>query len=123
MRWAFERLPAPASKVLPDIDVVSTSPDWKKKIASIQAVISVYKDYIAENNILPELDIRTTELSNELVWAERLEAWSNPNWRDWITRCEEKAVKSGYPAREFWVWSLWGWTEEKPNKSMNTDKQ
>ena len=85
--------------------------------------MSVYRKHVSETEILPEIDILSSDLSEELVWAERLRAWENPNWRDWILRCKEMSVSEGYPDEEFWVWSLWGWARERHNQSMNHDTQ
>ena len=107
LRWAFERLPAVASDVLPHVDIALSAPDWHAKVVAIKEATSLYKQYLSQREIIPEIDILSSDLGEEFVWAERLKAWGNPNWRDWIVRCKERAVKSGYPAREFWVWSLW----------------
>ena len=114
LRWAFEQLPSPAPEVLPHINAALASPDWDEKIAAIEHIVSIYRKHISEATILPEIDILSSGLGDELVWAERLKAWDEPNWRDWIVRCKEMAVSDGHPDREFWVWSLWGWPAERP---------
>jgi len=109
LKWAFEKLPAIASDVLSDMDKIisSSSSDWHEKVESIKAIINYYKEYIAENNLLPEIDILTTDTDYEFTWAERCEAWSDPNWRDWVVRCKQKAKEAGYNESNFWIWSLW----------------
>lgn len=94
--------------MLSDIDVIVCSSDWNEKLASIEAVEDKYFRYIQENNLLPMINLLNPEISEELVWAERLEAWSNPNWRDWLTRCKKEAVECGQDICDFWVFSLWG---------------
>lgn len=109
LRWAFDRLPASATSIIPCLDAAVTAPDWQEKLRAVNQAIATYKENIAREQIIPQIDIMSSDLSEELVWAERLKAWENPNWRDWIERCTERAAKAGHPARDFWVWSLWGW--------------
>ncbi len=109
LRWAFQKLPNPISQVLSDIDVVTSSPDWNKKLASIKVIVEIYRRYIAEKNILSEIDILSPELTQELIWAERLKAWSKPDWRKWIADCQDKAKTKGNEPGDFWIWSLWHW--------------
>lgn len=103
LRWAFERLPALASRVSPDINMIMCSSNWGRKIASIEAIRDTYTKYIREKNILSQ------EILQDLLWAERCEAWSDPNWRDWVTRCKRNAKEAGHDESDFWIWSLWGW--------------
>jgi len=109
LRWAFDRLPESATNVIGYLDAAVTASDWQEKLRAVDQAIATYKENIARERIMPQIDIMSSDLSEELVWAERLKAWENPNWRDWITRCTERATKAGHPARDFWVWSLWGW--------------
>ena len=109
LRWAFDRLPDSATNVIPYLDAAVTAPDWQEKLRAVNQAIASYKEHIARERIIPQIDIMSSDLSEELVWAERLKAWEDPKWRDWIKRCTKKAAKAGYPARDFWVWSLWGW--------------
>ena len=109
LRWAFDRLPASATSIIPCLDAAVTAADWQEKLRAVDQAIATYKENIACERIIPQIDIMSSDLSEELVWAERLKAWENPDWRDWITRCTERATQAGHPARDFWVWSLWGW--------------
>jgi len=109
LRWAFDRLPPTATSIMPYLDAAAAAPDWQEKSSAVDQAIATYKECIARERIIPSVDIMSSDLSEELVWAERLKAWENPQWRDWIDRCTQKAVKAGHPARDFWVWSLWGW--------------
>lgn len=111
LRWAFERLPILASDVLPDLNAIISSYNWGERIASIESIVSIYREHIAKSDILPEIDILATDLDYELTWAERCEAWSNPNWRDWIVKCGQKAKEAGHDESDFWIWSLWGWAK------------
>ncbi|MDQ1328222.1 MAG: hypothetical protein QG641_1507 [Candidatus Poribacteria bacterium] len=106
LRWAFEKLYMVASKVLHNMDIIISSSSWGTKFASIEVVGDIYKNYIRENNIL------SSEIIENLLWAERCAAWSNPNWRDRITKCEQKAKEAGYDPGDAWVWSLWDWIQE-----------
>jgi hypothetical protein len=106
--WAFARLPAPAPDVLPQLDVIAHSLEWDRKLAAIEAAKEKYLAHVTEKGLLPEVDFRAPGLEEELVWAERLQAWSNPDWRDWITRCKQRAKEEGHDSRDFWVFSLWG---------------
>lgn len=109
LRWAFERLPREMVTVLPDLDCALNSPDWEEKLSATHQIIAFYKELIAQKALLPEIDLLSVNLQEELIWAERLKAWENPNWRDWIKRCQEKAMRDGHDPQEFWVWSLWPW--------------
>jgi len=103
LQWAFAKLPATASRVAPDIEVVISSPDWNKKLVSIKAIKDIYIEYIKEKKIL------SPEILEDLLWAERCKAWSNPHWCDRITKCEQKAKEAGYDSSDSWIWSLWHW--------------
>ncbi len=109
LRWAFDRLPASATSIIPYLDAAVTASDWQEKLRAVNQAIASYKEHIARERIIPQIDILSSDLSEELVWAERLKAWENANWRDRITRCTEQAANAGHHARDFWVWSLWGW--------------
>jgi len=101
--WAFARLPALASKILPHIQVIVSSGDCTKKLASIEATRNTYLDYIKERSIL------TLGIMADLIWAERFEAWSNPHWRDRLNRGEQKAKEAGYDSSYGWIWNWWDW--------------
>ena len=103
LRWAFEKLPVLAPKILRNVDVIASSRRWKEKLASIEAVRDVCLKYIREKHVLPP------EVLDDLVWADRFEAWSNPNWRDRIARGEQKAKEAGYDSSYGWIWHLWDW--------------
>ncbi len=62
-----------------------------------------------ERHFLPEVDFDASSLEHEIMWAERHRAWSNPDWRDRIARCEEKARRAGYDPEHFWIWHQWDW--------------
>ena len=111
LRWAFEKLPSVARIALPHLDVATSSHDWDGRLAAIQSVMDLYTKHIRDNGLLPQIDLSAPKLTEELSFAQRLEAWSNPNWRDRILRCREMAVREGYDADDFWVWSLWRWVE------------
>lgn len=106
LRWAFERLPL-ASDFGPCLDEVLACGDWIEKARRIERMIGDYKDYMAARGLLPGVDIRSAGLDDELLWAQRLKAWENPGWRDRITALQKEAEGNGYPASDFWVWSLW----------------
>jgi len=108
LRWAFQQLPEPAAELLPHLDVVAGAEGWERRLSSIEAARRAYARHIHENGLLPTVDVLAQDLCEELAWAERLEAWSNPDWRDCIARCERKAREAGEDARDFWVFSLWG---------------
>ncbi len=121
LRWAFGQLPSPAADAASHIDVAVASTDWSEKMAAVERVVTVYKKYISENGILPEIDILSSDMCEELVWAERLKAWENPNWRDWIVQCKEKAAIAGYHEDDSWVWSLWGWAKGQAERQDEPD--
>jgi len=103
LRWAFEKLPVLASSALPHLDAVDSLRDWDGKLASVEAVRDIYADYMRDKGIL------SPEVLDDLEWAIRLEAWSNPRWRDRILALQQKAVAAGDKPGDRWVWSLWGW--------------
>jgi hypothetical protein len=105
LRWAFASLPSLASEVLPHIETIESSPDWRRRIAAIEAVREIYAERAMESGML------TREMLDNLFFAGALEAWSNPNWRDWLTKCERKAGEAGYGSDDAWVWSLWRWAD------------
>ncbi|MFN8494870.1 MAG: DUF4037 domain-containing protein [Caldilineaceae bacterium] len=109
LRWAFARLPRETSTVLTHLERAVTSSGWEEKLEATNQVIAFYKEFITHKGLLLEIDLLSADLSEELIWAERLKAWENPHWRDWITRCQEKAMRDGHHPKEFWVWSLWHW--------------
>jgi hypothetical protein len=108
LRWAYAKLPDLSDSVLPLLDSATSALEWPARLDAIRSVRSIYIDTVAERNLLPEIDIHRRDLGEELLWAERLEAWKNPNWRDWITRCKEKARKAGHEEK-WYIWSLWHW--------------
>jgi|LSQX01.1.fsa_nt_gb hypothetical protein len=112
LRWAFERLPEPFRSIGMDIDKALIVADWQEKMEIVKTVFDAYRSYINKNAIFPEIDLSTINLDDsgyaeELIWAERLNAWEKPAWREWITSCMEKAVQDGNSPEDFWVYSLW----------------
>jgi len=109
IRWAFEKLPSPAPEILSTVDAMLASPDWQEKCIHAEEVAHRYIRHIREHGLLPEVDFDASSLEHEIMWAERHQAWSNPDWRDRITRCEEKAQRAGYDPKHFWIWHQWDW--------------
>jgi hypothetical protein len=54
------------------------------------------------------------ELIQELLWAWRCRAWSNPKWRDYIMRCQKEAEQEGHP-EHWWIYSLWDMVQKPPH--------
>ncbi|TET44753.1 DUF4037 domain-containing protein [candidate division TA06 bacterium] len=115
LQWAFGKLPVLASRVLLDLEIVISSPDWDKKLVSIRAIRDIYEEYIRQKKVL------TPEILKDLLWAVRAEAWSNPHWYDRVTKCRQKAKEAGYDSSYGWVWSLWGWVEHQ-GQTKDNDK-
>jgi len=111
LRSAFQKLPPIAPAVLPCLDTATSSPDWDERLAAVEAVRNLYCEHIQRHDLLPGIDVSAPSLVEELTWAQRLEAWSNPNWRDRITKCQAMATQAGCSADDFWVWSLWRWVD------------
>ncbi len=106
LSWAYEKLLLNGEfKCL--IDKALSVDTWLKRLEYIKNVTNAYREHIKVNNLLPGIDMYAPSLEEELVWAERLRAWENPNWRDWITTCTNKAIDAGFPEKDFWVFSLW----------------
>ena len=101
--WAFGRLPEPAPSASPHIEAAASSRDWNEKLTALESVREIYAGYITENDIL------SPQILENILWAERLEAWSNPGWHEDVVRCERKATEAGVHSRHGWIWSLWGW--------------
>jgi len=117
LRWAFEQLPAPAGEVLEQVDAAVASGDAGRRIAALQQARDICVDYVSQSNLLPTVELSSPDmglgdlgaweqLHQELLWAERCEAWSNPKWRDWIIRSQAQAAEDGHP-HHWWIWSLW----------------
>lgn len=106
LSWAFEKLPLASdfNRLINDALVADT---WQKRLKYVKNVADAYMEYIKANILLPEIDLSAPFLEDELIWAERLKAWENPDWRDYITTCKKKAVDAGYIEKDFWVFSLW----------------
>ena len=103
LRWALSELLEPAAHIFSLLDVVSGTGPPGDRLSAAQEARENYAAAIVEQGLL------TDEILKDLVWAERLEAWSNENWRDWIVNCQHKAEAAGHQAKDFWIWSLWGW--------------
>ena len=63
--------------------------------------------------VAPDAEI-TLEANPDDISSDRLKAWLKPDWRNWLTCCTDKAISNGYPASEYWVWSLWNWVNDPP---------
>jgi hypothetical protein len=107
LRWAFEKLPLVAPAALAHLDTATSSPDWEDRLAAVDAVRDLYCEHIQRHDLLPGINMSTPRLIEELTWAQRLEAWSNPNWRERIGRYRARAIAAGREPGDFWVWSLW----------------
>jgi hypothetical protein len=108
LRWAIDRNINMASNFGKEFDAILSCNDWNDKIALIERTIDDFKKYIADNHILPEINTGCQELDKELLWAQRLNAWKNPDWKEKIAALSKEAKDHGYPDSEFWVYSLWG---------------
>jgi hypothetical protein len=112
LRWAFDRLPLVASEVVPCLETIASCADPETKLEAAEAVLRIYKTHIRDKRLLSAVDVFAPDLAAELTWAERLRAWSDPDWRDWTRKCERLTVQAGHTAKDAWVWSLWGWAKE-----------
>jgi hypothetical protein len=101
--WAFLRLPSAVSEVLPHVEALSRSRHYDEKLAAIEKARQVYHSHVLHEKLL------SREILDDLLWAERLGAWSKSDWRSWIVDCQERAKASGCDPSDFWIWSLWGW--------------
>lgn len=104
-RWTFEKLPAPATSVPEQIDTMLSSAQWEEKLAAGYHARDLCVDTITGRGLLPP------DILEDFGWAIMCKAWSDPNWRDRITRCEQMATEAGYGPHDGWVWSLWGWVD------------
>lgn len=108
LRWAFDRLTGPVAEQAARVDALAEQADWPAKAAVAQEIFDAYRRIIAEGGCLPGVDLDAADLTNELIWANRCQAWQNPDWRAFVAERERRAVAAGYPPELFWVWSLWG---------------
>ncbi len=106
--WAFRNLSISKTELRSQIDKLLSTSSWNERVKIIKSIIEFYKNYIKNNNLIPEIDVYSDDLETELIWAERLSAWNTPDWRNFIKEKERNAVDSGYSPEQFWVWSLWG---------------
>jgi len=106
--WAFRKLAIAKTELGGYIDKLLASDNWAERLKITESIIEFYKKYIGNNKLVPELDLYCDDLENELIWAERLSAWKNPDWRNYIKEKEKNAVDNGYKPDQFWVFSLWG---------------
>jgi hypothetical protein len=113
LRWAFETLPEPAPAILKQLDVVASSPNWNERLAAAELVRGIYGSCIEERRIL------ASEILDNLLWAERLEAWSRPDWAEDLARCRDAAKKAGVDPAHGWIWSLWGSSSGKLRAERN----
>lgn len=106
--WAFRNLSISKTELSTQIDKLLSTSSWNERVEIIKFIIDFYKNYIKNNNLIPEIDVYSDDLEKELIWSERLSAWNTPDWRNFIKEKEKNAVDSGYSPEQFWVWSLWG---------------
>ena len=106
--WTFRNLSISKTELRSQIDKLLSTSSWNERVKIIKSIIEFYKNYIKNNNLIPEIDVYSDDLETELIWAERLSAWNTPDWRNFIKEKERNAVDSGYSPEQFWVWSLWG---------------
>lgn len=106
--WAFRKLAVSKTELGHCIDKLLASDNWNERLELIESIIEFYKSYITDNELLQEIDLYCDDLENELIWAERLSAWNNPDWRNYIKEKEKIAEENGYKPDQFWVFSLWG---------------
>ena len=99
------------------MDAAASSGDPAERLAALAAVRDIYLEHISDSGRLPTLNLKSPDmkfpglgpwehLQQELLWACRCEAWSNPKWRDWVTRCQKESAEDGY-GDYWWIWSLW----------------
>ena len=120
-RWAIGHWPAPLAAVGAKLDILPALNDWHRKMDVLEEIFNIYRKYAAEQAIFPAIDLSRMDirpvdldyLQEEIIWPERLKAWENPGWREFLAVRKDKAARKGYPESEFWIWSLWGmdWDE------------
>lgn len=121
LRWAFDRLPEPAAALGARFDVLKAGADWPERAAAAQALFEDCRRIITQGGHLPGVDLYVQDLRNELIWANRCQAWENPEWRGFVAERERRAVAAGYPPELFWVWSLWGLEGPGVQKPVDSD--
>lgn len=108
LRWAFDKLPAPISRLGPNFDLLSVTIDWWKRLSIIETIYNDYRSYIVSNSIFPEInfdliDLYDMSLHTDLGHARWFKAWENPNWRKNLNALKERTCKLGYEPDEWWV--------------------
>lgn len=106
--WALNRSPALKSLFVPALEAIHSCREGEEQVRLVGKALEACKAYIADHALLPGIDMDCEDLDMELLWAQRLGAWKNPRWRDRIAELEKKAEACGFPASQFWVFSLWG---------------
>lgn len=91
-----------------DIEKAIMSKSLRVKLLAVENAIESFKEYIIAHNLLPEVNMKSDDLDEELLWAERMHAWENTDWHTLLNSYSEEAAEDGYPLDDFWVWSLWG---------------
>ena len=111
LRWAFDRLTGPVAEQAARVDALAEQADWPAKAAVAQEIFDAYRRIIAESGCLPGVDLDAADLTNELIWANRCQAWQNPRLARVCRRAGAAGGGGGPSARAVWVWSLWGRTD------------
>jgi len=109
IRWAFEKLPSLAPEALAMIDALLASRDRQERLTQARAIVEEYIQHIKQNQLLPEVDLRAPSLPHEIMYAQRHEAWSNPDWHERVALCKEQARRTRCDSKYFWIWDEWGW--------------
>ncbi len=107
LRWAFDQLTSLPSGITNSLGEAMSATAWETKLAAVQATAEQYVSHISAAGLLPGIDLSADDLGDELVWAERLQAWSAPNWRDYIDRCKQDPKALAEHPDDWWVFSLW----------------
>ncbi|MDE7297650.1 MAG: DUF4037 domain-containing protein, partial [Lachnospiraceae bacterium] len=108
LRWAWDRLEPAVLELGRGLERLEQSAKWSERLEAAGEIFDALREYITRAGVFPEIDLYSGNLEQEFTWAERLAAWDNPGWRDFIRDKMDRAVAAGYPPDQFWVWSLWG---------------
>lgn len=108
LRWAFEKLPPPMDEALRGLESILATPHGHDTFVAIERVWHIYARCITDRGLLPTVNLLGSErhLAEELTWANRLQAWSNPNYKETLGKAQLKAHRASHPDH-WWIWTLW----------------
>lgn len=101
LRWAFAQLDRDVASVLPWLDELAGSTDLDLAETCLNSVLEAFTEAIIRRDLL------SRDILADLLWADRLAAWDNSKWQDYLKYCRTRAEQRGWAPEDFWIVSLW----------------